>query len=290
METQQTRTDQKQLWNGAGGRGWVEAQDVIDVMFGPLEEVLVQAATRLGAKRVLDIGCGTGGTTVALQRALGDDATCAGMDVSEPMITAAQARAQREGSAARFIQADAQSYPFPPAGFDLLVSRFGVMFFDDFKEAFANLRRATAPGGELRFIAWRSPEENPFMTAAERAASPLLPGIPPRRTDAPGQFAFSDRERVYGIFEQSGWQAIEIEPLDVPCKLAVDDLDLYLGKIGPLSMALQDADEAKRAQVLGVVRNAFAPYIHGGLVRYTAACWLLRAQSPFDGSAAHELR
>lgn len=280
MQTAQTGTDQKKLWNGSGGRGWVEVQDALDAMFRPFEDLLVQAAAERGSRSVLDIGCGTGGTTVALQRALGDGAACVGIDVSEPMIAAARARAQREEAAATFVQADAQSYPFAAAGFDLLVSRFGVMFFDDFVEAFANLRRATKPGGELRFIAWRSPAENPFMTTAERAAAPLLPGIPPRRTDAPGQFAFSYRERVQGILEQSGWEGIAIEPLDVACTLPLADLDLYLGKIGPLSMALQEVDERTRVRVLGEVRGAFQPYIQGEQVRYTAACWLLQARAP----------
>ncbi|MBL8209110.1 MAG: methyltransferase domain-containing protein [Bryobacterales bacterium] len=280
METVQTVTDQKKLWNGSGGRGWVEVQEVVDTMFRPFEELLVKEAAARGAQRVLDIGCGTGGTTVGLQRALGHGAGCVGIDVSGPMIEGARKRAEREGVAAQFVQADAQSYGFETGSFDMLVSRFGVMFFDDFVEAFANLRRATKPGGEMRFIAWRSPAENPFMTTAERAAAPLLPGIPPRRTDAPGQFAFSYRERVQGILEESGWEEIAIEPLDVVCTLAVSDLDLYLGKIGPLSMALQEADEATRAHVLGVVREAFAPYIDGEQVRYTAACWLLRARVP----------
>ena len=154
--------------------------------------------------RVLDVGCGTGSTTLAVARRLGAKGRCIGIDISEPMIAAARARAEREGTPASFIRADAQTHAFEPASFDMIISRFGVMFFDDSVRAFANLRRAARDDAELRFIAWRSAAENPFMTTAERAAAPLLPNLPARRPDAPGQFAFADRRRVYSILEESG--------------------------------------------------------------------------------------
>ena len=144
-------------------------------------------------RRVLDVGCGTGSTTLAVARLLGAKGRCTGIDISEPMIAAARARAEREGTPASFIRADAQTHAFEPASFDMIISRFGVMFFDDSVRAFANLRRAARDDAELRFIAWRSAAENPFMTTAERAAAPLLPNLPARRPDAPGQFAFADR-------------------------------------------------------------------------------------------------
>ena len=147
--------------------------------------------------RVLDVGCGTGSTTLAVARRLGAKGRCIGIDISEPMIAAARARAEREGTPASFIRADAQTHAFEPASFDMIISRFGVMFFDDSVRAFANLRRAAKQTPSLRFIAWRSAAENPFMTTAERAAAPLLPNLPARRPDAPGQFAFADRDRVH---------------------------------------------------------------------------------------------
>jgi hypothetical protein len=94
------------------------------------------------------------------------------------------------------------------------------MFFDDPVRAFANLRRAARDDAELRFIAWRSAAENPFMTTAERAAAPLLPNLPARPPDAPGQFAFADRRRVHAVLEDSGWTEIDIRPIDVPRTLS----------------------------------------------------------------------
>jgi SAM-dependent methyltransferase len=277
---QTTTADQTALWNGAAGRAWVDAQELLDRLFVPFQELLVDVIPAGSSARVLDVGCGTGATTLAAERRVGPNGRCIGIDLSEPMIALASARAQRDGTPATFIRADAQTHAFEPASFDRIISRFGVMFFDDSVQAFANLRRASKPGAGLRFIAWRSAAENPFMTTAERAAAPFLPNLPPRRPDAPGQFAFADSKRVHHILEQSGWTAIEIRPIDVSCTLSGTDLDTYLSRLGPVGLVLQDADESTRARVIEVVRAAFDPYVQGSEVRFTAACWQVDARAP----------
>src|SRR5437764_12412260 len=113
------------------------------------------------------------------------------------------------------------------------------MFFSDPVAACGNLRQAGSDGAELRFIAWRSAQENPFMTTAERAAAPLLPNLPARRPDAPGQFAFADRNRLYSILEESGWAEIDIRPLDA-LMLPEKELVRYLTALGPVGLALQE--------------------------------------------------
>jgi ubiquinone/menaquinone biosynthesis C-methylase UbiE len=281
MSTKQRVADeQAALWNGDAGRAWVETQEVVDGLFRPFEEQLVEAVRASSARRVLDVGCGTGATTLAIARSLGASGRCVGVDVSEPMLALARARAERERVPAIFIRADAEMHAFEPGGCDIIVSRFGVMFFEDFVRAFTNLRRAGRDGAELRLIAWRSPGENPFMTTAERAAAPLLPNMPPRRSDAPGQFAFGDRTRVERILEQSGWAEIDVQPIDVPLTLAEKDLNLYLTRLGPLGRTLTDADEQTRTRVLAQVRHAFEVYVHGDEVRFDAACWTISARSP----------
>ena len=163
--------------------------------------------------------------------------------------------------------------------FDLIVSRFGVMFFDDPVQAFANLRRAAREDARLNFIAWRSASENPFMTTAERAAAPLLPHLPARQPGAPGQFAFADQERVRAVLVESGWSKIEIQPIDMVCAMPENDLVPYLTWLGPVGLLLQEADERTRAQVVDTLRAAFAPYVHGGEVRFDAACWQVSARA-----------
>jgi hypothetical protein len=117
------------------------------------------------------------------------------------------------------------------------------------------------------------------MTTAERAAGPLLPELPARRPDAPGQFAFANADRVAAILLESGWTESEIQPLDVPCTLPETTLLRYLTQLGPVGRILQEADEATRTRVVEVVRPAFDPFVHGAEVRFTAACWMVTARA-----------
>lgn len=269
--------DQAKLWNGAAGRGWVDAQALLDRMLQPFEDLLVAGIPPGSPLRVLDVGCGTGSTTLAAMRRLGPQGHCVGIDISEPMLAAARARAAREGSSARFIGGDAQTHAFETASFDMLQSRFGVMFFEDPARAFSNLRRAVRNGGRLRFVAWRSAAENPFMTTAERAAAPLLPSIPPRRPDGPGQFAFADDGRVRRILEESGWGDVTVEPIDIACAFPAGDLMTYLTRVGPVSRLLGEMSESGRTRIIDAIRPAFEAYVREAEVRFNAACWMVDA-------------
>jgi ubiquinone/menaquinone biosynthesis C-methylase UbiE len=290
MDTaQQNDNQQATLWNGLAGRAWVEMQEPLDKILKPFEDLLVEAVSRGPGGRVLDVGCGTGSTTLALARLLGAKGRSIGIDISDAMIAAARSRAERESTPASFICADAQAHAFEPASFDAIISRFGVMFFDDPIRAFANLRRAATDNAELRFVAWRSAAENPFMTTAERAAAPLLPNLPARQPDAPGQFAFANDRRVYTILEESGWAGIDIRPIDVACTLPEKELVPYMTRLGPVGRVLQQTDDRTRAQVIKTVRAAVDPYVRGAEVRFTAACWMVTAQAR-SASAAPKIR
>ncbi len=270
------------FWNSKAAKGWVEAQDLLDRLFVGFERLLAGAVEP--CMRVLDVGCGTGGVTLALARATGPKGRAIGIDVSEPMIAAAndrleQARAAGESPAAGFILDDAESHDFATASFERIVSRFGVMFFADNRRAFANLKRAAMPGAGLHAIAWRRAEENAFMTAAERAAAPLLPDLPPRTTKGPGQFAFGDTDPARRFLAESGWTGIEFTPLDLPCSLPAQGLERYVTLLGPVGRALQGADEDTRARVVERVLAAFEPFRVGEELRFTAACWMISARA-----------
>jgi ubiquinone/menaquinone biosynthesis C-methylase UbiE len=278
-ERSKVADEQANLWNGPGARAWVEGQEVLDEMFRPFEHLLVEEVAASSSRSVLDVGCGTGSTTLAVARRLGAAGRCVGVDLSEPMISVARARAEREGLSARFISGDAQVQAFEPAGFDMFISRFGVMFFESVVTAFANLRRAARDGAGLRFIVWRTAAENPFMTAAERAAAPLLPTLPARRTDGPGQFALADAPRVSSILQQSGWSDIDLRPINVECAFPERELIGYFSRMGPVGMFLRESDDRTRAEVIPTLRAAFDPFVHGAEVRFTAACWLIGARA-----------
>ena len=278
MAAAQRRDEQAKLWNGSAGCAWVEAQALLDRILQPFEDLLVAAVSANGARRVLDVGCGTGSTTRAVARLLGAQGHSIGIDISEQMIDTARMLAEQERVPAKFICADAQTHAFEPASVDMIMSRFGVMFFADPVRAFANLRDAASREATMCFVAWRSPAENRFMTTAERAAASLLPNLPARRADAPGQFGFADARRVQSILAESGWTNIDIEPIDVACTLPESELSRYGARLGPVGVALREVDQRTRDQVVAVVRKAFEPYVHGDEVRFTACCWRVDAR------------
>lgn len=245
------------------GRAWIDAQDVLDQMLKSLEDFLAEglSAGRSVPRRALDVCYGTGSTAVAIARRLGPSGRATGIDISAPMIAAAQARAraERQGTPASFIRADARIRAFEPASFDRVISRFGVMFFDDPIQAFANLRTAAREEANLQCPAWRSPAENPFMTTAEHAAAPLPPNLPARR------------------------------PVDVCCVLPERDLTRHLIRLGPLGRALEQLYEETRTRVIETIRAAFA-YVRGAEVRLTAACWAIGARAPSTSARRRSTR
>ena len=278
--TAQANRDQAALWNELSGPTWVELQALLDRMLQPFADVLAETVRPVPGDRILDIGCGAGATTLALARKAGPTGAGLGVDISEPLVAAARARAAAEGlSSAAFVCADAQTYAFDPQAFDAVISRFGVMFFDDPVAAFANIRGAAKPGGRLAFVAWRAPAENPFMVTGALAAAPFLPAVAPPVPDAPGQFAFADGARVHRILEAAGWSAIDVAPLDQPGVVPEADLMTYVTRLGPAGMALRDADDTTRAKVTEALRTAFQPYIRDGAARFTSACWLATARA-----------
>ncbi|MFY1826173.1 class I SAM-dependent methyltransferase [Myxococcus fulvus] len=272
--------EQEALWKGPAGHAWVDTREALEQLFKPFESLFIEAVRTSGAHRVLDVGCGTGSTTLAVARHLGATGQCVGLDVSTPMLAVAREQAEAQRVAARFIEANAETYAFEPASFDLVMSRFGVMFFDDPVRAFTNLRRAATRDARLCCVAWRSPEENPFMTTAEKAAAPFLTNIPPRVPDAPGQFAFADPNRVQRILEQSGWTDLTLRAIDVPCTMPARSLAQYVTRLGPVGRVIQELDEKARARLVDTLLAAFSPFVHGDEVRLTAACWRIEARAP----------
>ncbi|MQY25026.1 class I SAM-dependent methyltransferase [Nocardia aurantia] len=277
--TNRTENAQATLWNGPAGAAWVAARDVVDGALRPFQDLLVDEVAATSGHRVLDVGCGTAATTVAIARRLGDSGHCTGVDISEPMIAGARARAEQAGVTVEFLCADAQSHPFAPESFDTVVSRFGVMFFAQPEAAFANLRGSAAAGAALRCVVWRGPDENPFMTTPERTAAALLPDLRLPDPSAPGRFALADRDRVTSILTGSGWTDVDLRPIDVECSMPEADLNWYISRMGVVGNAVRDVDEPTRDRVVSAVRAALEHFVHGDRVRYPTACWLIGARA-----------
>ncbi len=279
-QSEQIAAEQATRWNGPSGRAWIENQDLLDRLYRPFEDLLVGYVTDVSGSRVLDVGCGTGSTTLAVSRATTD--TAVGVDISEPMIAVARARAAAEGVFADFVAADVQIHQFSDAQFDTVISRFGVMFFSDPVAAFRNLHQACARSAHLRMIVWRTPGASDAMVAAERATASLLPDLPPRPPSVPttpGQFAFAVPDLVTPILEAGGWRDITVEPLDVELSLPTDDMLRYITTFGRVGVQLPLLDETTRARVLDQVSKALTAFADGPDARYPAACWLVSAQA-----------
>jgi hypothetical protein len=152
------------------------------------------------------------------------------------------------------------------------------MFFADPAAAFANLCSAARQDARLACVAWRGTGENPFMTAAERAAAEIVE-LPKRTENGPGQFGFADPGRVRAILAEASWMDIEIRPIDVACAMPERDLALYAARMGPVGDLLPTLDPAARTEVERRVEAAFRAFVEAGEARFAAACWMVTARA-----------
>ena len=280
---------QIEYWNEVSGKRWVEMGDVIDAQIAPLGKVAMDRARLESGERVLDIGCGCGQTTLELATRVGEGGSVLGLDISEPMLERARERA-REASVTNvsFQQADAQIHEFGKSqevGFDLLFSRFGVMFFSSPVEAFTNLMSALRPGGRVTFLCWQRLDLNPWMhLPIIAAAKQIPPSGPPPEPNAPGPFAFADKERVAGILKESGFQNIEHESLErdllVGGGRSLDDTVEFLAQLGPAGAVLRDASAELRSGVMSDIHEAIKPFHNESGVRMPSATWIVSAERP----------
>lgn len=275
---QELAADQAAYWNGPGGTMWLGAYERIQRGIAGFSTVVLEAANAQPGERVIDVGCGTGGTSAELARAVGPKGHVLGIDISETLVTAA--RAQNLDNA-RFEVADATTHKFAPGAVDLVFSRFGVMFFADPVAAFRNLRRAMRPFGRLVFLCWRTPQENPWAAVPMRAAQPFLPPMERPGAEDPGQYSFGDRARVERILSQAGFGNLSIEPVDLMMTQGrdVDDVLQRIGDFGPLARAFKDVAPDQVAKAKAAVGEALKPYETPDGVKLAGACWLVRAMN-----------
>jgi ubiquinone/menaquinone biosynthesis C-methylase UbiE len=274
--------DQIAYWNGPGGVRWAERQASQDILLAPVAEILIDRAKPAPGERVIDVGCGSGATTNAFAQKVGLSGHVFGIDVSGPMLDRARQVTPKEAPV-DYALADATVYPFDPESFDLLASRFGVMFFADPVRSFANLRRALRPTGRLAFACWREPRENPWMMTPLQAVYQHVPKLPQMAPEDPGPFAFASEERVRRILGEAGFKDIALEA----CPLA---LDLAIGRgleaavqgaleIGPASRALDGHPPEVRAAAAKTVRETLARFVDGSSVRLPGSIWLVTARA-----------
>jgi SAM-dependent methyltransferase len=270
---------QREEWNGATGSRWLERHAAMDAQIAPFGRRAMDRAAVQPSARVLDVGCGCGETTFELARRVGETGEVVGVDISALLIDAARKQGQgRLLSNIRFEAADAQTHRFRPESFDLVFSRFGVMFFDDPDNAFRNLRSAVKRGGRLAFVCWPAPSENPPVGISLAVAARHLSLPSPTDPDAPSPSAFANPERVRGILARSGFADPGIER--VTERLGggtLDETGDVLMQIGPLGELLDSVDVETRIAIRADLRSALSEYEVEGRVWLDASAWLATA-------------
>ncbi len=271
--------EQLEYWNGPVGERWASLQEKIDENLAAITKELFRFAAVKEGERVLDLGCGCGTTSFMLEKHVGEKGKVIGIDISNPMLEVARARAIKVHSHVSFIEADASVHNFGAHKFDLVLSRFGVMFFTDPIVGFTNVRHAMHKGARLVFVCWRAMKENDWANVPYQAALPLLPPQEAGDPFAPGPFAFADPTRVKTILVRAGLKDVAIEKLDST---------MYMGStiksaaeealnIGPLARTATGLDDATRGKIRAAVEAAYRRYESKDGVTPPAAAWLVRA-------------
>ena len=282
MANEIVNVDQAEAWDGPDGEFWAQHQARFDTTISPHHAQLMATAAIAPGERVLDIGCGNGLTSRDAARAAGEQGEVLGVDLSGPMLARAAQLAKDEGLGnVRFEQADAQVYPFPKDAFDVVLSRFGVMFFADPVAAFTNIASAVRPGGRLVIAVWGPVPENEWITALLDAITldRVLPSPPP---GAPGPFSLADQNRARGVLTEAGFTDIAFDRSEHSAHFGSDAEDAFgfVSQLNVLVSLMEDLDEPAKAQALENLRATVAAHETPGGVVFRSMAWMVRARKP----------
>ena len=281
------RYGQAEYWNGEVGQRWARNRAVLDCVFAPLTDALFDAVALRPSATVLDIGCGSGDTTLRAASMIGAWGRVVGVDISAPLLAAARARPNPRGAPIAWLEADAETYSFAPTSFNAAISRFGSMFFADTRAAFANIRTALKPGARLTLRCWQPLADTPWVSVPREAILPLVPPPEPPQPGVPGPFRFADPAVPERALREAGFREITCRPVRRPVVLgraadgtpegAAEAAAHVACNLGPTSHLLREVDPALRARAHAAVVGALLPHAADGAVRLEAACWLITA-------------
>ena len=274
--------DQGKFWNEASGLSWVENDRLMSERLETISQLLLENLDLHPSSKILDIGCGGGTTTLALAKGAPPSVQITGLDISKPLLDlAAQKCAEHKNI--NFVLADAQSHRFAVQKLDMVISRFGVMFFENPLKAFQNIKSALRVAGRLRFVCWAPLEENEFFYAPLQAVLQHTdqPFIAPGR--APGPLAFSDAAYLRSLLEEAGFQQVEIAktPTEVTTKDSPEEDAKLLMQIGFATRIMTAAEmgEAERAKVFRSMLAQSAARQKDGKISYGATVYIVTAHA-----------
>ncbi len=271
----------RETWDTDGAHQYREYGETNEALFGPFGRVMLEAARLKPGDQVLDVGCGHGTSTLEASKRVGPSGRVAGVDISAAMLEPARERVAAAGvDNVELIQADAQVHPFEAGSFDAVISRFGTMFFEDPRAAFANLAHTLRPGGRLVFVCWQDPVKSEWVAVALGAAVAALGRTPDLGSPgSPGPFAFADGDRLGGLLAGGGFRDVSLETVTRPVRIG-HDVNHAVGYIMSLPEAQQLLAGAARdvhGQVVAKLRAAFTPYVAARGVVMDATAWLVSA-------------
>ncbi len=273
--------EQIRYWNETAGPKWVALHELIDAQIRDLGALAIERADVRPGENIIDIGCGCGETSIDLGHRVAPYGRVLGIDISGPMLERARYSVGVLGlTNVTFENADAQTHPFPEGGFNLVFSRFGVMFFIDPAAAFANLRRTLKKGGRLAVVCWQEMRLNPWMLVPLMAAAQHISLPPPPAPDAPGPFSFADPDRVRKLVQDAGFLDVNLESANTKIVVGgTEDLDTavdFLMQMGPAAAALREAPPEVVPQVAASIHDALIPYFRSEQgVTMDAAAWIV---------------
>lgn len=269
--------EQAEAWNGWEGAHWAQNPDRYNAMVAGFDEELFRAAAIGPNDRVLDIGCGTGHVTrEAARRA--SHGQVLGIDLSAPMLDRARADAAGVPNL-RFERGDAQVHPFPDGGFDVAISRGGVMFFGDMVAAFANILRALRPGGRLAFIGPQSGGPDSPYARATAALAPLMRAPSPA---ARGMGSLVDPARIEEVLDAAGYADVTVTPVEAQMDYGRDAADAagFILSQGPARFNLRDVPPADVERTREALQENLRPFETPTGVLIQGAVWLVTATRP----------
>lgn len=278
MRVDPTNSEQAAAWDGGQGAYWALRAERFDAGVAAHHAELLGAAAIEATDSVLDIGCGSGRTTRdAARRA--SKGSAVGVDLSADQLAIARESAACEQlHNVSFVQADAQVYPFADSGFDVALSRHGVMFFGDAPAAFANIARALRPGGRLALLTWQPAACNGWMVAF-RAALTGQPASPPP-TAGPGPESLSDPTQVRELLAGAGFTDIALTGLNHPMYFGRDVADAQQFLTGQFAGTLAALEPTPRATAIDALHATLAEHLTTSGVVYDSATWLVQARKP----------
>ena len=261
-------------WDGEHGAYWAEHSTTYNASVARYQPALLAAIGAQSGERILDVGCGSGELAIDVVRGA-QGATALGVDLSTAQLEVA--RNQSGGLPVTFVQADAQVHEFGAQSFDVIASRTGTMFFTDMAMAFANLARATRPGGRLVMLVWRGIEDNEWLREFFGAIG-RVQAMPPPRADAPGPFTLSDPVRVRDLLEGADWVDVEFAAHDEPLWFGPDADSTTAFMIGQMKWLFEKLDDAGKRQGEANLHQVMAAHAGKDGVRLGSGAWIVRAR------------